>query len=403
MTQPRGKLLVGPLEPYALGFRAELETRGYSSGRVGQRVRLLKSLSSWLAEQRLGASELTSERAGQFVEERRVGGYTTWVSMPSMMLPMEYLRSVGAIATPTSTIGEGSVDQLLAAYHHYLVDERGLAGETIKHYERVGRLFLSAQLDLRGVEVGHLSAADVSSFLRRECPRHSTAWAKYLVAGLRALLRYLQFAGLTNTSLASAVPGVAGWRLSSLPRGVDASVVRRLLATCDRRRVVDRRDYAILMLLVRLGLRAAEVAALELDDLDWHHGEILIRGKGHRHECLPLPPEVGEALVAYLRSPRRCPGKCRRLFLRVIAPWGGLASTGVQAVVQAACVRAALPRVGAHCLRHTVATELLRAGASLPEVAQVLRHRSLDTTAIYAKVDRNALRRLAQPWPGVPS
>jgi integrase len=151
---------------------------------------------------------------------------------------------------------------------------------------------------------------------------------------------------------------------------------------------------------VRLGLRSGEVAALELGDLDWRAGEVLVRGEGDRHERLPLPSDVGDALVAYLRHPRRCPVGCRRLFLRVRAPLGGLSPRGVQDVVKDACARAGLPRAGAHRLRHTAATAMLRAGASLPEVAQVLRHRSLDATAIYAKVDRDALRMLAQPWPG---
>jgi len=400
MTQPRAKLVVGPLEPYVPGFRAELEARGYSSWRVRLRVWLLESLSSWLAECGLEDRELTPERVEQFVEQRRVRGYKTWISMRSMVLPVEYLRSVGAIPVRISTIVEDPVEELVTPYRRYLADERGLALSTIEQYARIGRLFLSEQLDLPAVDLGYLSAADVTTFVGRECPRRSTPSAKYLVAGLRALLRYLHVAGLTNTSLASAVPSVAGWRLSSLPRGVDGASVKRLLASCDRRRVVGRRDYAILTLLVRLGLRSAEVAALELDDLDWHRGEILIRGKADRRERLPLPADVGEALVAYLRLPRRCPDGCRRLFLRVHAPLGGLASRGVQGVVHDASVRAGLPRVGAHRLRHTAATELLRAGASLPEVAQVLRHRRLETTAIYAKVDRNALRRLAQTWPG---
>jgi integrase/recombinase XerD len=400
MTQPRAKLVAGPLEPYVSGFRAELETRGYSRWAVKLRAWLLVSLSSWLAGQGLTSGELTPGRVEQFVEERRFRGYKSWISMRSMVLPVEYLRSVGAVPLPASRIAEDPVEELVTTYRRYLAEERGLAKSTVEQYERIGRLFLSHQLDLRAVELGCLSAADVTTFVGRECPRRSTPSAKYLVAGLRAVLRYLHVAGLTNTSLAAAVPGVAGWSLSSLPRGINPALVKQLLASCDRRRVVGRRDYAILTLLVRVGVRSAEVAALELDDLDWHRGEILIRGKGDRHERLPLPADVGEALVAYLRLPRRCFGGCRRVFLRVIGPWGGLAPTGVGGVVHDACVRAGVPPVGAHRLRHTAATEMLRAGASLPEVGQVLRHRRLETTAIYAKVDRNALRRLAQPWPG---
>ena len=284
MTQPRAKLLAGPLETYVSGFRAELENLGYSPWRARLRIWLLKSLSSWLAGQGLASSELTPDRVEQFVEERRVRGYKTWISMRSMVLPVEYLRSVGAVPVPVSTIAEDPVEELVTTYRRYLAEERGLAKSTVEQYERIGRLFLSHQLDLRDVELGCLSAADVTTFVGRECPRRSTPSAKYLVAGLRAVLRYLHVAGLTNTSLAAAVPGVAGWSLSSLPRGINPALVKQLLASCDRRRVVGRRDYAIITLLVRVGLRSAEVAALELDDLDWHRGEILIRGKGDRHE-----------------------------------------------------------------------------------------------------------------------
>jgi integrase len=220
-----------------------------------------------------------------------------------------------------------------------------------------------------------------------------------LVAGLRPLLRYLHVAGLIVTPLQWAVPGVADLRDRTLPRGLKQAVVAKLLASCDRRRMVGRRDYAIMLLLVRLGLRAGEVAALQLDDLDWRGGEILIHGKGNRLDRLPLPVDVGEALAGYLRRRRPVEG-CRAVFLRVRAPVGALPATGVISVVREACVRAGVPRVGAHRLRHTAATGMLRRGASLPEIAPVLRHREIKTTAIYAKVDRARLRTLARPWPG---
>ena len=194
-----------------------------------------------------------------------------------------------------------------------------------------------------------------------------------------------------------AVPSVADLRDRSLPRGLDPAAVRRLLASCDRRRLVGRRDFAILLLLSRLGLRAGEVAAIELDDMDWRAGMLLVHGKGSREDALPLPVDVGEAIVSYLRRRPRC--ACRALFLRVTAPRLGMDRCTVAWVVRAACDRAGLPRVGAHRLRHTAATQMLRGGASLPEIGQVLRHREQKTTAIYAKVDHTALRTLARPWP----
>ena len=194
-----------------------------------------------------------------------------------------------------------------------------------------------------------------------------------------------------------AVPSVADLRDRALPRGLEPGAVRKLLASCDRRRLVGRRDYAILLLLARLGLRAGEIAALELDDVDWRRGLLLVHGKGARQDVLPLPADVGEAIVGYLRRRPRC--KCRALFLRVTAPRREMNRSTIGWVVRGACDRAGLPRVGPHRLRHTAATDMLRAGASLAEIGQVLRHREQRTTAIYAKVDRARLRALARPWP----
>jgi integrase len=225
------------------------------------------------------------------------------------------------------------------------------------------------------------------------------AAAKYLVTVLRSLLRFLFLTGVTERELASAVPAVAGWRGSHLPRAIPSVQVAALLGSCDRRRRVGRRDYAILTVLVRLGLRAGEVAALALSDVDWRRGEVVIRGKGRRDERLPLPADVGEAIVGYLRRGRP-QSTSAMVFLRARAPHGPMTTFAVTLVVRRASERVGLGPWCAHRLRHTAGTELLRAGGSLAEVGQVLRHRHVATTAIYAKVDRTALRGLAQPWPG---
>jgi integrase/recombinase XerD len=203
---------------------------------------------------------------------------------------------------------------------------------------------------------------------------------------------------LIAAPLASAVPSAARWSGASLPRGLTRGQVTALLSSCDQRQATGKRDYAILVLLARLGLRAAEAAALRLDDIDWRAGEIVVRGKGRSEERLPLPSDVGAAIAAYLRG-RPCRPE-REVFLRACAPLRGLSPDGVSEVVRAASERAGLGSFGSHRLRHTAATEMLRAGASLPEVAQVLRHRSVATTTIYAKVDHLSLRELAMPWPG---
>jgi integrase/recombinase XerD len=389
----------GPLAPWASGFDGWLAGRGFSPSSVFHRLCLLASLSRWLEREGLGAGELTGERAELFLAERQAAGYVTWVSPRCMALPLAFLREVGAVPSAAGVAAEGPVEELLVGYREYLALERGLAGSTIVEYERTARVFLE-QRPL-GLELERLTAADVSGFLSLECSRRSVPGSRKLVSGLRPLLRYLHVAGLIGSPLVWAVPGVADQRDRSLPRGLDAAVVARLLASCDRRRTVGRRDYAILLLLVRLGLRAGEVAAMQLEDLDWRRGEVLVRGKRDRHDRLPLPVDVGEALVSYLR--RRGGDGGRSVFLKVNAPAGPVHGDTVRGVVKDACDRAGVPRVGAHRLRHTAATGMLREGASLVEIAQVLRHREVKTTAIYAAVDRTRLRPLARPWPGARS
>jgi integrase/recombinase XerD len=388
----------GPLAGSAHGFEEELVRRGYAPGSVRGRLQQLDDLSRWLECQGLAPDELTPDREDLFLRERRADGNVKWVSPRSMLLPLGYLREAGVVPAPAVRTPEGPVERLLLGYHRYLVSERGCGERTFARLESDVRLFLCERVGQRGLELECLTAADVSDFMVRECSRRSVAGARRLVGVMRPLLRYLHVAGITGTSLAWAVPSVADSRDCTLPRGLHATAVAQLLSSCDRRRAVGRRDYTILMLMVRLGLRAGEVAALRLEDIDWHGGEMLVRGKGNHHERLPLPDDVGTALAAYLRHPRP-PDAGRTVFLRVIAPAGALTGMAVNAVVRDACVRVGVPRVGPHQLRHTAATEMLRAGASLSEIAEVLRHRHLTTTVIYAKVDRVALRELAQPWP----
>ena len=393
----------GPLAPYAEAYERWLLARGFRPRAVPRRVWQFDHFSRWLQRGRLTADRLSPERVEQFVAARRAAGYRTWVSSLSMRLPLAFLREIGVAPASMPLAPAGEVERLLSAYRQYLVRERGLAESTIYQYERFARLFLeerehAGELELE-LELERLSEADVSGFLARECPKRSVSGARHLVAGLRPLLRYLHVTGLIGLALRWAVPGVADLRNRTLPRGLEPAIVAKLLRSCDRRRTVGRRDYAVLLLMVRLGLRAGEVAALRLDDLDWRSGEALIHGKGGREDRLPVPVDVGRALVSYLRRRGRVEGS-RALFLKVLAPAGPLGASGVKAVVSEACQRAGIPRVGAHRLRHTAASAMLREGTSLPEIAQVLRHNELKTTAIYARVDRQALRPLALPWPG---
>jgi integrase/recombinase XerD len=288
-------------------------------------------------------------------------------------------------------------------YRRYLLIERGLSGATVDCYERRARRFLARRDGPGGLRLPELTAADVSGFLAHECPLLGAPSAQLLATVVRSLLRYLYRTGLIAAPLEWAVPAVAALKGRSLPQAVESATIAALLGTCDRRRTVGRRDYAILLLLSRLGLRASEVAWLRLDDVRWRAGELVVRGKGGRVDSLPLPVDVGEALASYLRRRPSESDGCRALFLKVIAPVGPMSRYAVGVVVREACWRAGMPRMGCHRLRHTVATGMLRSGATLEEIGQVLRHRERRTTACYARVDRVTLRAVAMPWPEVRS
>ena len=388
----------GPLAPYAAGFESWLSSRAYSPSAAADRLYQFDQLSRWLERHGLHVDELTDEQAARFSASRRAAGVVMWAAPHSTVLLLGYLRELEVAPAPTPVLVQGRLEELLADYGGYLSIERGLCDHTVfDAYVPAARLFLS-ELDCGDeLHLARLTAAGVSTFLARECEHRSVSGARDLVCALRSLLRYLHLAGLTATPLVWAVPSVADLRDRSLPRGLEPAAVRRLLSSCDRRRLLGRRDFAILLLLARLGLRAGEVAAITLDDIDWRAGILLVHGKGSREDALPLPTDIGEAIVSYLRRRPSC--ECRALFLRVTAPRHGLNRCTVAWVVRAACDRAGLPRVGAHRLRHTAATGMLHAGASLSEIGQVLRHRESKTTAIYAKVDDTALRALTRPWP----
>ncbi|MCA1844712.1 MAG: site-specific integrase [Actinobacteria bacterium] len=393
---PSSVKVSGPLAEHAVDFAEELNRRGYAPEGAARHMRLVAQLSAWLDGQGLTAGELTEERVAEFLEARRAGG---WVGLPSQRWAMTLLGWVPALGVvPTPPPPPTPVEVMVEQYRRYLLHERGLASGTVRGYVGVARLFLSRSEKPDGLDLIGLTAVEVSAFVVAECRGRAIGSAKTLVTGLRSLLWFLFFEGHTTHQLTGAVPAASGMG-GHLPRGLGADVVAGLLDSCDRATTVGRRDYAILTVLSRLGLRIGEVAGLSLDDVDWHHGEVVLRGKGARRDRLPLPVDVGEAVVAYLSSARpRVPS--RVLFLRVRAPITALHPSSVAGVVGRACRRAGVPVVGAHRLRHSAATAMLRAGASLAEIGQVLRHSDAATTARYAKVDRGALRALAQTWPG---
>lgn len=397
MLELSGLGVAGPLAAHVEGFRAELTGLGYSPRTARDHGYVLAQLSRWVAAERISPDQLTEPVLARFADARRGKGYRRWRSRRSLRLMVDYLRRANAIPPDRQEPGD-PLEALLGAYRRYLVTERGLAPSTVAARMGVARRFLEPRVTATGVDLQALAAADVTGFLLARA-RQRAAAVKPMTSPLRCLLRFLFVAGLVGHDLAGAVPAAASPRLAPLPGGVDAATVTALLASCDRGRPVGQRDFAILTLLVRLGLRAGEVAALQLDDIDWRAGEITVTGKGSRTERLPLPVPAGEALAAWLTGGRpRC--ESRAVFVTVRRPYRQVTASAVRAVMGRACDRAGLERRGAHRLRHALATEMLRAGASLPEIGQVLRHRSLLSTSVYAKVDQDALRPLARPWPG---
>lgn len=387
----------GPMATHAITLGDQLLLAGYPPERAVRHLQLLAQLSRWMEARGLTEAELCEERLCEFLDARRAAGYwgkpsVGWLSKLLGLIP-------GLEVTPAPRPASTAAELLIERYFHHLRQERGLAKSTIRGYvDHAGR-FVSRFEDADGeVDLSGVTAEAVISFVVDQRRRRSLGTTAKAVTVLRSLLRFLSLEGLVHSGLADAVPAVSVPK-GFLPRALSSEMVAALLDSCDTSSPVGRRDYAVLSLLIRLGLRAGEVARLTLEDLDWHEGELVVRGKGSRQERLPLPADVGEGLVAYLNGGRPA-ADCRAVFLRVKAPIRAMTSSAVTQTVASACERAGLAPVGAHRLRHSAGTTMLHAGVPLAEVGQVLRQTALSTTAVYAKVDRVALRALARPWPG---
>jgi integrase/recombinase XerD len=390
----------GPLGAHVAGLCAELTRTGYTESSSRDVVRAMARLSSWLDSNGLMPSELTPKAVEDFLLLRREYGSVVAVARRGLGPALRFLRSIDVVPGRDQVAGDTPVEVVLGEYRGWLDKERGLAAESIRCYASQAKTFLSWLPEPLDEALAHLDAPTVTTFIVEQSTVAGSVWsAKALVTSVRSLLRFLHVDGSIPVPLTAAVPAVAGWRLGGLPRALGAGQVDALLAGCDTTGPVGLRDHAVLIMLARMGLRGAEVATLGLGDVAWRVGEIVVRGKGSRVERLPLAVEVGTAMAAYLiRGRPAC--DCPALFVTARAPYRALSGSAVRAIMGRACQRAGLPRLGAHRLRHSLATDLLRSGASLPEIGQVLRHRSQLSTAVYAKVDHTALRPLARSWPG---
>ena len=394
------RLRRGPLSKYLDTYSAIQSEQGYEQQSIRQQILVIADFSGWIKQNEIVVSSLNVNDVDRFLRlrQRQQRGRRGDPTALKRMLAMLHEKGV----VKREPAASNARPKVTAEFQRYLLEERGLSPATLLNYVPVIEQFLSESFGDETPNARLLCASDITKFVVRQAHRLSSVRAGLVVTALRSFFRYLHYRGAVSIDLSGCVPTVPNWSLSTLPRFIPANDVERILKGCDRKNSVGRRNYAILLLLARLGLRAGEVVGLNLDDIDWNAGQITIRGKGGRSVLLPLAADVGAALAAYLRKDRpRCVS--RRAFIRHRAPLIGFAnasaiSTLVMRAIKHAGVESA--HKGAHVLRHSLATTLLRQGGSLDEIGELLRHKSPNTTAIYAKVDVTALHTLALPWPG---
>jgi site-specific recombinase XerD len=394
----RGNLLV----PHLSAFAASLRDNGYATTTMQSKLGLLTDFAQWLERRGIPISEVDERRAEAFIRGRQRAGRLHRGDRETLKQFLSHLRSRHIIPSPVGPICDNSrLTDILNRYETHLRSERGLATATIVNYVPFARKFLVERFQDRTVLLPELQAVDISAFILQHAHTMGCRRAQLMTTAFRSFFRFLFQSGELQADLALSVPTIADWRLSTIPKYLVPDEVARVVSSCDRQTPTGRRDYAILLLLARLGLRAGEIVALQLDDIDWRAGEILIRGKGLLHDRMPLPVDVGEALTFYLRTDRpSC--KMRRLFVCMKAPRSGFAGPStVTTIVRRAIDRAGLCPAfkGAHVMRHSLATTMLRSGASMGEIGEILRHRIPSTTEIYAKLDFEGLRSLAHLWP----
>jgi site-specific recombinase XerD len=383
-------------------FAIFLGQHGYCQPEGRRRIRLVAKLSQWLVKRRIRLEQFDEHQTAMFLKTRWKTYCHKGGELCTLKLLLRHLRQTGVIPVLQLPLVQSSRDRLVEDYEQFLLQQRGLMARSVKRYLPVLRRFLKYRFAGHQLRLSQLRAEDADNFIVQTSARYGRRTLQTVTTVLRGFFGFLLQHGRITTPLANAVPMVTARGLVELPKSLAATQIRKLLKSCNRRQRIGRRDYAILLLLARLGLRAGEVAGLDLEDIDWRSGEVVVRGKGRRMDRLPLLRDVGRAIADYLKT-RRSVGSSRKVFLLTTAPYQGFAgSSSVSGLVRRSLVRAQLdpPHKGAHLLRHGLATRMLQGGATLTQIGQILRHQLAQTTQIYAKVDLHALRKLAQPWPG---
>ena len=387
-----------PLVAELQRFTTSLIEQGYADLTVRVKVKLVTSFGQWLKRNRLAVTDLAEPLVEAFLERKH---RVHRGDLRTLQQFLDHLRRHKVVPARKLVCNRSSLAQILSRYETHLRIERGLVAHTILEYQSFARKFLLERFRRRPLLLKAVKAPDISDFVLCHAPGMRVKRAQVMTTAFRSFFRFLFQKGELQADLAASVPTVANWQLSTVPKYLTPKEVKRVVKACDRRTTAGRRDYAILLLLARLGLRAGEVVGLQLEDINWRAGEILVRGKGLLHDRMPLPADVGEALASYLRRDRP-PCRTRRVFVCTKAPRRGFAGPSTLTTI----VRRALDHAnlhpefkGAHLLRHSLATSMLRSGATMGEIGEVLRHRAPNTTEIYAKVDFEGLRSLAHPWP----
>jgi integrase/recombinase XerD len=393
------ELVRGPLEPYVNEIARELFDRGHSRRKVRQKFVVLGQLSQWMRRRKLVAKDLNNDIVDRFIsaESKRVvyplsdrGDLNTIKLLRNILFERNIL-----VSPPLNPRGE-----LIKEFEGFLANERGISRPAIYSYARYADLFIGEVFDKRDLNWDNITSDCIYQFILRRSRQWSPGTNKFVVTGLRSFFRFLKMRGYCQIDLASGVPRVPLWKARNLPYYLDPGEVEKLLAAIDRATSRGKRNYAIVLVLARLGVRACELANLTLDDLDWTNGEIVFRGKGVRGKRLPISKEIGDAMVQYIRV-RQKNARSRKLFLRSFPPYDGITKSLIGIIVRDALSQAKIKafKRGSHLLRHTAATQMLKSGASLPEIGTILGHASVQSTAIYAKVDFESLRPIVRPWP----